>query len=30
LWESVNGKGSWSRNDWVWAITFRRVEATNV
>lgn len=25
LWESINGKGSWARNDFVWAITFRRL-----
>lgn len=26
LWESIHGAGSWTRNDWVWAITFRRVQ----
>lgn len=25
LWESINGKGSWARNDYVWAITFKRI-----
>lgn len=25
LWESIHGKGSWERNDWVWAITFKVV-----
>jgi hypothetical protein len=26
LWDSINGPGSWARNDYVWAISFRRVE----
>lgn len=25
LWDAVNGPGAWERNDWVWAITFKRV-----
>lgn len=26
LWESINGAGSWGRNDWVWAVSFRVIE----
>lgn len=25
-WDETNGKGAWQRNDWVWAVSFRRVE----
>lgn len=25
LWESIHGPGAWERNDWVWAVTMRRV-----
>lgn len=25
LWESINGSGSWSLNQFVWAISFRRI-----
>jgi hypothetical protein len=26
LWDSINKKHPWSANDWVWAITFERIE----
>lgn len=26
-WDAVNGRGSWAANPWVWAYTFRKVEA---
>ena len=26
LWDSINGKGAWSRSGWVWAYSFRQVE----
>ncbi len=25
LWNSINGKGSWDKNPWVWAVTFKRI-----
>lgn len=27
LWDTINGEGSWESNPWVWAVSFRRVEA---
>ena len=25
-WDSIHGPGAWERKDWVWAITFRRLD----
>lgn len=27
LWDSINGRGSWDKNPFVWALTFKRVTA---
>ncbi len=27
IWDSIHGLGAWDRNDWVWAITFKRAAA---
>ena len=26
LWESINGEGSWAKNEWVWVVGFKHVE----
>lgn len=25
LWKSINGKGSWQKNPWVWVLTFKQI-----
>lgn len=27
LWEQINGPGSWDVNQWVWVVSFKRVES---
>lgn len=27
LWDQINGAGAWERNDWVWVVEFRKLEA---
>ncbi len=27
LWSSINGRGSWETNPWLWVISFRKLEA---
>lgn len=28
LWQSIYGKDSWERNDWIWVVEFKRVEVS--
>lgn len=27
LWDSIHGSGAWERNEWVWAVTFKPIDA---
>lgn len=27
LWEKMHGDGSWDRNDWIWVLSFKRIDA---
>jgi hypothetical protein len=29
IWESINGKGSWELDPWVWVLSFKKVEGSH-